>query len=115
MKPSIKIGLIQTKVGDDLDRNLENTSRLIRQSAKKGAQIVCLQELFAYRYFAQIKDDRFFETAEPVPGRLSSFLSDCASRSRVTLIGGSIYEKGDDGNFYNTTLIFDAKGALTGK
>jgi N-carbamoylputrescine amidase len=115
MKPSIKIGLVQTKVGEDVDENLDKTARFIAHASKKGAQTVCLQELFAYRYFAQTKDDRFFEIAESIPGRLTAFLRDCASRNRVTLIGGSIYEKGEDGNFYNTTLIHDADGKLVGK
>jgi len=114
-KQSIKVGLIQMKVSDDLEENLEKTARYIKNAARKGAEIVCLQELFAYRYFAQTKDDRFFALAEPVPGRLSRFLADCASSNRVLLIGGSIYEKGDDGRFYNTSLIFDAAGKLAGK
>jgi N-carbamoylputrescine amidase len=114
-KRSIKVGLVQTKVGEDLQQNLDKTARFIKDAAKKGAQIVCLQELFAYRYFAQTKDDRFFQTAEQVPGALSRFLSECASANRVMLIGGSIYERGDDGKFYNTTLIYDSKGALVGK
>src|SRR5262249_36771235 len=75
----------------------------------------CLQELFAQRYFAQIKDDRFFASAESIPGPLSKFLSESASRNQVTLIGGSIYEQGDDGKFYNTTLIYDAQGKTAGK
>lgn len=114
-KDIIKVGLIQTKVGKDVEENLAKTAHLIKQAARKGAEIVCLQELFAHRYFAQVKDDRFFDLAEPVPGRLSQFLSDCAAANRVILVGGSIYEKGDDGKFYNTSLIFDARGSLTGK
>jgi N-carbamoylputrescine amidase len=71
--------------------------------------------LFAHRYFAQIKDDKFFALAEPVPGPQSQFLSECASSNRVMLVGGSIYERGEDGKFYNTTLIYDAGGSLVGK
>jgi N-carbamoylputrescine amidase len=114
-KKLIKIGLIQTKVEENVDENLEKTAGFIKQAARKGAEIVCLQELFACRYFAQIKNDKFFELAESVPGRLSQFLSECASVNRVLLIGGSIYEKGEDGKFYNTSLIYDSTGALAGK
>src|SRR5204862_5448525 len=95
--------------------NLDKTARFIKQAAKRGAEIVCLQELFADRYFAQTKDDKFFKIAETVPGRLSQYLADCASTNGVTLIGGSIYEKAGDGKFYNTSLIYDSGGKLAGK
>ncbi|PYS28946.1 MAG: acyltransferase [Acidobacteria bacterium] len=113
-KNLIKIGLIQAKVGENVEENLERTAGFVKQAARKGAEIVCLQELFAYRYFAQIKDDRFFELAESVPGRLSRFLSECAAANRVVLIGGSIYERSAGGKFYNTSLIYDSSGALAG-
>jgi N-carbamoylputrescine amidase len=114
-KHSVKVGLIQTKVGNDLQNNLDKTASFIKKAAKKGAEIVCLQELFASRYFAQTKDDAFFDIAEKATGNLSTFLADCASKNRVLLIGGSIYEKGDDGKYYNTTLIYDQRGKLAGK
>ena len=114
-KHYVKVGLIQTKVGNDLQSNLDKTASFIKKAAKKGAEIVCLQELFASRYFAQTKDDAFFDIAEKATGNLSSFLSDCASENHVLLIGGSIYEKGDDGKYYNTTLIYDSRGKLAGK
>ncbi len=114
-KNSVKVGLIQTKVGNDLAENLEKTAAFITKAARKGARIVCLEELFACRYFAQIKDDKFFEMAEPVGGPLSRFLSGCAAANGVLLIGGSIYERSEDGKFYNTALIYDSRGALVGK
>jgi predicted amidohydrolase len=114
-KNLVKLGLVQTSVGADLDQNLEKTARLIKQAVRKGAGIVCLQELFAYRYFAQVKDDRFFDLAERLPGRVSSFLSDCAKGNRIFLIGGSVYERGKDEKFYNTALVYNPNGALVGK
>jgi len=113
-KNLIKIGLIQAKAGENVEENLERTAGFVKQAARKGAEIVCLQELFAFRYFAQIKDDKFFELAESVPGRLSRFLSECAAANRVVLIGGSIYERAAGGKFYNTSLIYDSSGALAG-
>jgi N-carbamoylputrescine amidase len=114
-KNLIKVALVQTMVGDDLEENLDKTAAFIKKAARKGAEIVCLQELFAHRYFAQIKDDKFFSLAEAVPGRLSQFLSERASANGVLLIGGSIYERAKDGKFYNTSLVYDAEGALAGK
>jgi predicted amidohydrolase len=114
-KTSLKIGLIQTKVSDNIERNLEKTAEFIKTAARKGADIVCLQELFAQRYFAQVKSRKFFESAESVPGRLSRFLSERASANHVVLIGGSIYEHGADRRFYNTALIYGREGELLGK
>jgi predicted amidohydrolase len=114
-KRSVKLGLIQTKVGGDIERNLAKTADFIKTAAQKGADVVCLQELFAQQYFAQVKNKKFFGTAEPIPGPLSQFLSECASRNRVVLVGGSIYEHSGDGKFYNTSLIYDRQGELLGK
>src|SRR5437867_12513537 len=108
----VKIGLIQTKVGQDFEENLHKTSSFIKQAARRRAEMVCLAELFAHRYFAQSKDDRAFALAEPVPGRLSGFLAECASANRIFLIGGSIYETARDSKFYNTSLIYDSRGKL---
>jgi N-carbamoylputrescine amidase len=114
-KHSLKIGLVQTKVTGKIDDNLEKTASFIKTAARNGAEVVCLQELFAQRYFAQTKSKKFFESAERVPGPLSRFLADCASANGITLIGGSIYERGGDGKFYNTSLIYGSKGELLGK
>ena len=111
----LKIGLVQNKVSENPEENLAKTARFIKQAARRGAEIVCLQELFAYRYFAQTKSERFFQFAESVPGRLSEFLSECAAVNRILLIGGSVYERGEEGKFYNTSLIYDSHGRLAGK
>jgi N-carbamoylputrescine amidase len=111
----LRVGLVQTRVGEDVARNLEQTDAAVADAARRGAEIVCLQELFATRYFAQIRHERFLDWAEPIPGRTSRFLSDCAARHRVTLVGGSLYERARGGRRYNTTLVFDAKGRRIGK
>lgn len=111
----LKIGLIQTAIRNDIDANLEKTAKFIKEAAKKGAQIVCLQELFATRYFAQVEDKKFFALAEKIPGKITNFLSDCAKENKITLVGGSFYEKGEDGKYYNTTLIFNEKGQIISK
>jgi len=112
---TIKLGLVQTKVSDNIDANLDNTAKFIHEASRKGADIICLQELFATRYFAQTQDKKFFEFAEKIPGKITNFLSKAAMDNKVTLVGGSLYEKGDDNKYFNTTLVFDDTGKIITK
>jgi N-carbamoylputrescine amidase len=111
----VRVGLVQTRATEDLSHNLERTAAFIGRAASRGADVVCLQELFATRYFAQRRDLRARELAQPIPGPLSRFLSDCARKHRVTLVGGSIYERGRDGRRYNTALVHGPRGTQIGK
>ena len=56
----IKIGLVQASASQNLDENLSKAEKSIDEASKKGADIVCLQELFASRYFAQAESKKFF-------------------------------------------------------
>lgn len=111
----IKLGLVQTEVSNNIDINLGKTAKFIHEASEKGADIVCLQELFAARYFAQTKDKKFFEFAEKIPGKITNFLSKSAKDNKITLIGGSLFEKGEDNKYYNTTLIFNKDGEMITK
>jgi len=112
----IKLGLIQTKVSEDIDTNLAKTALLVKKAAKMGARIVCLQELFATQYFAQREDKKFFSLAEKIPsGKITNFLSEAAKENNVSLVGGSLYEQGAGKKLYNTSLVFDAKGKIIGR
>ena len=111
----LKIGIVQTKVSDDIIQNLGKTDKFVAEAAKKGASIVCLQELFAMRYFCQDKQKNTFGLAEVIPGKVSNFLAETARQNKVTLVGGSLFEKGEGGKYYNTSLIFDEKGKLRAK
>jgi len=112
---ALRVGLVQTRAGANLDRQLKRTAGFVGEAARGGADVVCLQELFATRYFAQAEDPRQRRLAEPVPGPLSAFLAGCARDHRVTLVGGSIYELGRDGKRYNTTLVYGPRGVRIGK
>ena len=115
IRNKIKIGLVQAKVSDDIGSNLAKTLKYVKEAAKKGASIICLQELFATRYFAQEKKKEAFALAEKIPGKTANFLSKAAQDNKITLVGGSIFEKGKDGKYYNTSLVFNAKGSLISK
>lgn len=108
------IGLIQMSTRDDVRLNLEKAVRGIETSAKKGAQIVCLPELFRSRYFPQSEDTSEFELAEPIPGPTTEALGRLAKKQKIAIIG-SIFEKRSAGIYHNTAVIFGADGTILGK
>jgi agmatine deiminase len=89
------------------DTNLRTALSGVDEAAEKGAEIVCLPELFAWRYFPSTRNSS--PTPEPIPGRVSRALSRSAISNGVVLIGGSIFEKAG-GSAYNTCLVFDQEG-----
>src|SRR5271157_4775915 len=70
-----RIGLVQMSCSPDQDDNLDRAVERIRQAARQGAQIVCLQELFRSQYFCREEDAARFELAEPIPGPTTELLS----------------------------------------
>jgi N-carbamoylputrescine amidase len=108
------IGLIQMRCGAAPDQNLANALALVARAAKRGAQIVCLPELFRSLYFCQTEDHDNFQLAEPIPGPTTAALSKAARQHRITLIG-SIFERRGAGVYHNTAVVFDADGKLVGK
>ncbi|MBI5635339.1 carbon-nitrogen hydrolase [Candidatus Micrarchaeota archaeon] len=109
----VKIGLIQACASGDAGQNLEKTLSLIAQAAQKGAQIICLQELFLTKYFAQYEDKKNFSLAESIPGPTSNALCESAKKNKVNLIG-SVFEKTKEGKYFNTAVVIDSRGKLAG-
>src|SRR6186713_1543543 len=103
----VKLGLIQTHASGDKADNLRRTMALVRQAAKKGAKVVCLQELFLTPYFCKREDTSFFDLAEPVPGDTTKRLGDLARELGVVIVA-SLFEKRAPGIFHNTAAILDA-------
>ena len=111
---SIPIGLIQMTAGSSPDKNLDKAVSRIQQAARKGAQVICLQELFRSLYFPQVESTEYFGLAEPIPGPTTQLLSRLARELGVVIIA-SLFEKRTDGIYHNTAVILDANGGLAGK
>ena len=111
----VKIGLVQMGMSDDCEGNLARAESLVSAAAKKGAQIVCLPELFNAPYFAQYKKEGASaeKWAEEIPGKTTRRLSGCAKKNSIVLVGGSIYEKSGS-HLYNTSVIFAPDGKMMG-
>jgi N-carbamoylputrescine amidase len=110
----VNLGLIQTHAANDRADNLRRTVALIREAGKRGAQIVCLQELFLTPYFCKREDTTLFDLAEPVPGETTKQLEDLARELGVVIIA-SLFEKRAPGIYHNTAAIIDADGSYLGK
>jgi N-carbamoylputrescine amidase len=110
----IRIGLIQSACQKDKNRNLELTIEKIREAAAKGAQIICLQELFTSLYFCDVEDYENFKLAEPVPGPSTDVLGKLAGELGVVIIA-SLFEKRTQGIYHNTVAVLDSDGAYLGK
>ena len=109
----LTVGLVQMRCGDDPAANLATALERVSEAARRGAQIVCLSELFRSRYFCQVEDARLFELAEPVPGPTTDALARAARELGVVVIG-SVFERRAAGVFHNTAVVFDADGQFVG-
>ncbi|MDR1156154.1 MAG: carbon-nitrogen hydrolase [Bacteroidales bacterium] len=110
----VRIGLVQTVSSDDPDRNAAIAEEQIRQAAKQGAHIVCLQELFRSLYFCGTENHRYFRLAESVPGPATDRMRDLAAELGVVIIA-SLFEERAPGLYHNTAAVIDADGAYLGK
>lgn len=111
----VKIGVVQLKCTAEVQDNLRRYEEQVRQLAQQGAQIICLQELFASLYFADVEDYHNFRYAEAIPeGVTSQRFMALAKELEVVLIC-SMFEKRAEGLYHNTTAVFDADGSYLGK
>jgi N-carbamoylputrescine amidase len=107
------IGLIQMACANNPKQNLQNAIDLIREAAKKDAQIICLPELFLSSYFCQTENPDHFFLAEPIPGPTSGSLAKLAKELEIVLIV-PIFEKRTEGIYHNSAIVIDADGTLSG-
>jgi N-carbamoylputrescine amidase len=113
MEEKFRVGLVQMSATPDPAENLERAIEKLREAAGKGAQVVCLPELFQTQYFCQREDAALFDLAEPIPGPTTARLADAARQLHLVLIG-SLFEKRGPGVYHNTAVVIDADGGLRG-
>ena len=114
MNKKVNIGLVQTTCTANKEDNLQKAISKIREAAQKGAQIICLQELFTSLYFCDVEDYDNFLLAEAIPGASTDALQTVAAELGVVIIA-SLFEKRAQGVYHNTTVVLDADGAYLGK
>ncbi|MGI9106013.1 MAG: carbon-nitrogen hydrolase [Pyrinomonadaceae bacterium] len=111
---SVTVGLVQMTCAPEPEANMKKAIARITEAAKRGAQVVCLQELFRSQYFCQTEDIDLFKLAEPIPGPSTEALSRVARKHKIVIIA-SLFEKRAAGLYHNTAVIIDADGEVAGK
>ena len=110
---TVTLGLLQHACVADPKANLKKTLSLVDQAAKKGAQIICTQEMVTSQYFCQSEEHRFFDLAEPIPGPSTVAFQKAAKKHGVVIIA-SLFERRASGLYPNTAAVIDADGKLLG-
>src|SRR5476651_1162732 len=109
----VTLGLLQHACTADPAANLKKTLALATQAAKRGAQIICTQELFRSQYFCQSEDHKHFKLAEKIPGPTTDAFCKLAKKHHSVIIA-SLFEKRASGVYHNTAAIIDADGSFLG-
>jgi N-carbamoylputrescine amidase len=97
-----------------VESNKKKAVEKIKEAAKSGANIICLQELYTSLYFCDVEAYENFKLAEPIPGKTTDELSVLAKSLGVVIIA-SLFEKRAEGLYHNTTAVLDADGSYLGK
>jgi N-carbamoylputrescine amidase len=105
------VGLVQMRMGADPEANFAAAIGHIRTAAARGAQIVCLPELFRTQYFCQREELALFDLAEPIPGPSTEALSVVARELGVVIVA-SLFERRAPGLYHNTAVTLNADGAI---
>jgi agmatine deiminase len=107
----VTIGLIQTSVTENTNLNLQRAVVKAKEAIAKGAQIVCLQELYRTIYFPQAEDVDAACFAETIPGESTDAFAVLAKKHGVVIVV-PLFEKDNKGNYYNSVVVIDADGRL---
>lgn len=111
--PHTSVALVQMRCGGSTQRNIDSAVERIAAAATQGADVVCLQELFASTYPCQEEDIRRFDDAEPIPGPTSQRIAEAAREHEVVVVG-SFFERRAKGLYHNTAVVFERDGSCLG-
>ena len=111
----VKAAIVQTEWTGDKESMIKKNADYAREAAQQGAQVMCFQELFYGPYFCQVQENEHFEHAESIPdGPTTELMQDLARETGMVLVV-PIFEKEQEGFYYNTASVIDADGSYLGK
>ena len=107
------VGLIQTTLSDVIADNIRRTVERVEEASRKGAQIICLPELYRTKYFPQEEKQDVSKFAETVPGETTKIFSALAKKNSIVIIA-PIFERTSNGKYYNSAVVIDSDGETLG-
>jgi beta-ureidopropionase len=110
----VRAALIQSEWTGDQETMIDKNLGYGRQAAEQGAQVVCFQEIFTTSYFCNVQDPAFYDAAEEIPHGPTIKRMIALARETTMVVIAPIYEKVDEGTFYNTAAVIDADGEFLG-
>lgn len=113
MRNMIKAGLVQMYCTANKEENISKAVSFAKQAVEKGAKIICFQELFHLHWFPRNINPENYVLSEPVNGYTVSIMKEFAKKNEVVMIV-PIYEKADEGIYYNSAVVIDATGDVLG-
>src|SRR6202171_6011269 len=108
-----RVGLIQMSCSLDPNENLEKAIWKIREASGRGAQVICLPELFRSQYFCREENAELFALAESIPGPSTEALGKLARELKVVIVT-SLFERRAPGLYHNTSAVLAADGNIAG-
>ena len=110
----LKIGFLQQHNVADSRVNIMRLAEGITDLAKRGAELIVLQELHNGLYFCQTEDVDNFDLAEPIPGPSTNFFGEIARQNNVVIVT-SLFERRAAGLYHNTAVVIERDGTIAGK
>ncbi len=110
----MKIGILQQHNTADIKDNMLRLAQGIEDLAKRGAELVILQELHNSLYFCQVENVDLFDLAEPIPGSSTAFYGDLAKQLGIVIVT-SLFERRAPGVYHNTAVVIERDGTIAGK
>jgi len=104
---------VQMSCSLDPNENLAKAEWKIREAAGKGAQVICMPELFRSQYFCREEKAELFALAESIPGPSTEALGKLARELKVVIVG-SLFERRASGLYHNTVAVLGPDGQITG-
>ena len=114
MIKKVKIGIIQSKISDNIQKNINSAIKNIKKAASKKAKIICMPELFLSNYFCQTESHSNFKLAEKIPGKTTKIFCQLAKKLQIVLMI-SLFEKKTHGFYHNTSIVINEKGKILSK